>query len=190
MRLLREAIPYAARMQAPGGDYVYKNHSDANLRLQVEATEAKMSALWRINQAYVERVQALFGEMPEVRGEILVYGHLNPYGVDPHNRVTVGADDAATLERCREGLVELRARYYRELAAICERGGAEFIGGEKTADSEIAIFDALGGPEHAPAWLRRRFELRRDAIGAAPRLFSWRAPAPFGGTIPAAPAEA
>ena len=36
MRLIREAIPYAARMQAPDARFVYKNHTDANIRLATD----------------------------------------------------------------------------------------------------------------------------------------------------------
>lgn len=35
MRALREAIPYAARMQQSGGTYGYKSHTDATMRLQI-----------------------------------------------------------------------------------------------------------------------------------------------------------
>lgn len=180
MRLLREAVPYAARMQAPAGNRVYKNHSDANIRLEVDSTAAAMQALWRINTDYVEGVQARFAEDPRLRGEILVYGHLNPQGVDPHNRVTLGSDDDAAFEACRADLVELRANYYRGLADLCGEFNAEFVGGEKTADSEIAIFAALGGPDNAPRALRQRFRMRRAAISRAAALFNWRALPPFG----------
>ncbi len=179
MRQLREAVPYAARMQAPGGRLLYKNHSDANIRLEVDNTASAMESLWRINGDYVDRVEARFREDPKLRGEILVYGHLNPQGVDPHNRVTLGSDDDNAFEACRVDLVELRAAYYRGLAQLCHDSGAEFVGGEKTADSELAIFAALGGPEQAPTALRRRFEMRRATIADAPPMFSWRALPPF-----------
>ena len=179
MRQLREAIPYAARMQAPGGTRVYKNHSDANIRLEVDSTAQTMESLWRINGDYVDGVESRFREDSKLRGEILVYGHLNPQGVDPHNRVTLGSDVEPAFAACRADLIELRAAYYRGLAQLCEESGADFVGGEKTADSELAIFAALGGPDQAPAALRQRFEMRRAAIAAAAPMFSWRAPPPF-----------
>jgi hypothetical protein len=179
MRGVREAIPYAARMQKPAGRLVYKNHTDADLRLAEADVAEAARRLWEINCAYVDSVEEYFGSHAGVAGEILVYGHLNPYGVDPHNRVTLSSDDEAEFRRAREFLIERRASYYRDLAALCETGAATFVGGEKTADSELAIFAALGGPERAPADLYRRYRLQRDAVRGADAIFNWRAPPLF-----------
>jgi hypothetical protein len=157
MRAVREAIPYAARMQQPAGRLVYKNHSDANIRLAAERVLEAAQAAWEINCAYVDAVESYFAAHGDIAGEILVYGHLNPYGLDPHNRVTMSSDDEPAFTAAREFLVEARARYYRELAEMCTGGGGEFVGGEKTADSELAIYAALGGPRKAPEELYRRF---------------------------------
>jgi len=179
MRAVREAIPYAARMQKPAGRLVYKNHTDADLRLAPERVDEGARRLWEINCAYVAAVEAYFASRSGIDGEILVYGHLNPYGVDPHNRVTLGADDEDAFREARAFVVEQRAHYYRELAALCETGAATFVGGEKTADSELAIYAAFGGPEQAPADLYRRFQRQREAVRAARPLFNWRAPPLF-----------
>lgn len=179
MRALREAVPYSARTQASGGRYVYKNHSDANLRMPADQVTEGAEQLWRINCRYVDSVQGYFHQHPEINGQILVYGHLNPYGIDPHNRVTMSGDDAASFEACRDFLVEQRAMFYRELAQLCADGKAEFVGGEKTADSEIGIYRALGGPEHAPPALYRRFCRQRQTIAAAAAMFNWRALPPY-----------
>ena len=176
MRAVREAIPYAARTQAPDGRFVYKNHSDATIRMSAENIEAEFTRLWEINCDYVTRVENYFTQHPKIDGQILVYGHLNPYGVDPHNRVTMSSDDEAAFSQSREFLIDQRASYYRSLAILCESSDAIFIGGEKTADSELAIYDALGGPENAPAALYKRFIKQRDTVKAAAKLFNWRAP--------------
>ena len=112
-------------------------------------------------------------------GEILVYGHLNPYGFDPHNRVTMSSNDEKAFVQGREFLIEQRARYYRSLASLCESSHAIFVGGEKTADSELAIYRALGGPEHSPAALFSRFKRQRATIASAAKIFNWRAPKPY-----------
>jgi len=179
MRAVREAVPYAARTQACDGRLVYKNHSDANIRLPADEIAACAERLWQINSAYIDRVKAYFADATAINGQILVYGHLNPYGVDPHNRVTMSSDDAAAFARCRSFLVEQRAQYYRELAQLCTTSAAEFIGGEKSADSEIGIYQALSGPEHAPAALYHQFQLQRQCIAAAADLFKWRALPPY-----------
>jgi hypothetical protein len=179
MRAVREAVPYTARTQASGGRWVYKNHSDANIRMAAGAVAEGVEQLWRINCRYVEGVQRFFDSHAQIEGQILVYGHLNPYGVDPHNRVTMSADDEAAFGQCRDFLVEQRAHYYRELAELCASGNAEFIGGEKSADSEIAIYRALAGPRNAPAALYDRFRQQCRTIAAASPLFNWRALPPY-----------
>jgi hypothetical protein len=176
MRAVREAIPYAARTQAPGGRFVYKNHSDANIRMPQNDVAANVERMWQINCDYVASVEKHFSQHEEIDGQILVYGHLNPYGVDPHNRVTMSSDDEQAFQRSRSFLVELRAHYYRSLASLCESSNVVFVGGEKTADSELAIYHALGGPGNSPAALRARFNQQRATIKAAASIFSWRAP--------------
>jgi hypothetical protein len=180
MRALREAIPYTARTQAPAGRMVYKNHSDANIRLAADAVAPQVEQLWEINREYIAHVEDYFSRNREIDGQILVYGHLNPYGLDPHNRVTMSSNDEAAFQQARDFLVEQRARYYRSLAALCKASSAIFVGGEKTADSELGIYRALGGPEHAPPALFNRFKQQRATIQAAAAMFNWRAPPPYG----------
>jgi hypothetical protein len=176
MRAVREAIPYAARTQAPCGRFVYKNHSDANIRIPENDVQACVAQLWKINCEYVDSVEQYFREHEKINGQILVYGHLNPYGVDPHNRITMSSDDAEIFAKSRSFLIEQRAHYYRCLAALCQSRNAVFVGGEKTADSELGIYQALGGPENAPAALFARFRQQRATVKAAANMFSWRAP--------------
>jgi hypothetical protein len=179
MRAVREAIPYAARTQAPGGRFVYKNHSDATIRIPPDAVAASVTKLWQINCDYVSSVEIYFSQHEEIDGQILVYGHLNPYGVDPHNRVTMSSDDEDAFQQSRNFLVEQRAHYYRSLATMCESSNAVFVGGEKTADSELGIYHALGGPENSPPALFARFRQQRTTIRAAAKIFNWRAPRPY-----------
>jgi len=179
MRAVREAIPYAARTQAPTGRFVYKNHCDANIRMPRDSVAASAEQLWQINCDYVTSVEQHFSQREAINGQILVYGHLNPYGVDPHNRVTMSSDDEDAFAQSRHFLVEQRAHYYRSLATLCEFTNAVFVGGEKTADSELGIYQALGGPENSPPALFDRFSQQRATIKAAARIFSWRAPKPY-----------
>ena len=176
MRAVREAIPYAARTQAPGGRLVYKNHSDANIRVPTDQVGPVAEQLWEINRHYVASVEQYFADSSEIDGQILVYGHLNPYGIDPHNRVTMSSDNQNAFEKGRDFLIEQRAQYYRSLAALCDAGNAIFVGGEKAADSELGIYHALGGPENSPLALFNRFKQQRATIRAAASMFNWRAP--------------
>ena len=179
MRAVREAIPYAARMQKPAGRLLYKNHTDANIRIDPNQVEKVAEQLWKINCEYVSSVEQHFNQSREINGEILVYGHLNPYGVDPHNRVTMSSDDDAAFQASREFLIEQRARYYRSLAALCDETASIFVGGEKTAHSELGIYKALGGPQNSPAALRNRFRQQQATVEAASITFNWRALSPY-----------
>ena len=179
MRKLREAVPYAARNQQPTGRYQYKNHSDATIRLNPDDIELSMRQLWEINVEYVDAVNRLFTGTVGLHGEILVYGHLNPYGVDPHNRVTMASDDLILFEKTLGQLQSFRDHYYRRLKTLCDETGSQFIGGEKSADSEHRMFTAFGGIENAPDSLREKFLRQAEVIKAAPEMFSWRAIAPY-----------
>ena len=179
MRAVREAVPYTARTQAGSGKLVYKNHSDANIRMAPDTVAEGSERLWRINSNYVGRVQQYFDEEPMITGQILVYGHLNPYGIDPHNRVTMSTDNESAFDRCRDFLVEQRAQYYRDLAELCSSSNAVFVGGEKSADSELGIYQALAGPQNAPVALYEHFKQQRQTIAAASPLFNWRALPPY-----------
>ena len=179
MRAVREAVPYTARTQACSGKWVYKNHSDANIRMASDEVAEVSERLWRINSSYVAQVQQYFDQEPVITGQILVYGHLNPYGIDPHNRVTMSSDDEIAFDHCRDFLVEQRAQYYRDLAELCCSSKAVFVGGEKSADSEIGIYRALAGPQNVPAALYQHFKQQRQTIAAASSLFNWRALPPY-----------
>ncbi|MDH3634416.1 MAG: hypothetical protein OES20_06890 [Gammaproteobacteria bacterium] len=180
MRALREAIPYTARTQVPSGRMVYKNHSDANIRVSAHAVAAVVEQLWEINRDYIARVEDYFDGNREIDGQILVYGHLNPYGLDPHNRVTMSSNSESAFRQARDFLIEQRAQFYRALSALCKDDSAVFVGGEKAADSELGIYLALGGPENAPAALFNRFKQQQATIRRAAKIFNWRAPPPYG----------
>jgi len=179
MRMLREAIPYAARTQRNGEALIYKNHTDANIRLDPQKVQATMTALWQINCDYVASIKNHFQHNPGIDGDILVYGHLNPYGVDPHNRVTMGASDSRVFKLSRDYLIAQRDDYYRELGSLCERFGAQFIGGEKSADSEKEIYRAFGGSQFSPPTLAQRFLRQRARVREASLLLNWRAEPPY-----------
>lgn len=176
MRAVREAIPYAARTQAPSGKLVYKSHSDANIRLAPGCVAIAAERIWQINCEYIDKVEHHFAENSDIDGQILVYGHLNPFGIDPHNRVTLSSDSETAFRRSCDFLRAQRAEFYCALAALCVSADAIFIGGEKTADSELGIYQAFGGPEHAPAALFARFRQQRATVSASAAMFNWRAP--------------
>ena len=175
MRELREAIPFAARVREPEGEFRYKNHTDANVRLNPGNIAGSATALWERNQRYVEGVESLIRGTGGLRGDILVYGHMNPYGVDPHNRLTLSADTQEVMQEAVESATALRAEFYRQLGEMCETTGSRMIGGEKGADSEHAILRAFGNPALAPRELSDKFRRQSETVTASMRNFNWRA---------------
>lgn len=175
MRAVREGIPYAARMQAPKGHFSFKGHTDANIVLNPQCIEEAMRRLWHYNCRYVESVREYFDRTDGVEGEILVYGHLNPVGVDPHNRVTFASDDETVFRRSVRFLDKLKDQFVGNLAQLCEETGCGFSGGEKSAGSEYEMLPGFGDLKNAPPMLAVKVSRHRQQIQAASPLFSWRA---------------
>lgn len=179
MRSVRESIPAAARTQAPQGEFVYKGHTDANIMLDPERVGPTMRELWRVNQEYVNSVEDYFRKSADLRGEILIYGHLNPVGVDPHNRITFACDDEAVYQDAGDYLRCQRNRFFRALGRMCAASKSLYIGGEKSAGTEHQMFPAFNGVDGSPPALREKFARQSKVIRAASPMFNWRAPAPY-----------
>lgn len=175
MREFRESVPFAARTIEPKGKFIYKSHTDGNIRLNADAIYQSMSALWKCNCAFVNSVQQCLDSSSQVDGSILVYGHMNPYGVDPHNRVTFSCDDEDIFNKTKSDIEAQRARFYRNLQQVCIDTGSVFIGGEKGADSEQKILSAFESIEQAPSLLRKKFNQQKQGIQSAGRVLNWRA---------------
>jgi hypothetical protein len=179
MRAVREGIPFAARTLAPKGRFIFKYHTDVNIRLNQDCVADTMDRLWRANQHYVESVAQTIKFHTELTGNIIVYGHLNPCGVDPHNRITLACNDAAIYQHAVADIHAFRDEFVRSLRTLCDDSGSSFIGGEKSAGSEYSLFSAFGGPELAPPLLAAKFKRQCKAIRSASALFSWRAISPY-----------
>lgn len=179
MRAIREAIPSAARTQAPRGRFVFKDHTDATIRLHPDWVESALLSLWEVNLDYVERLRDFFDREPDVSGQILLYGHMNPYGIDPHNRVTMACDDETVFRMATAFLDQQRQAFYLALRDLCDDTGSIFIGGEKGVGSEREILAAFDRFENAPDSLVKKFNIQRDIIQHSPAIFSWRALPPY-----------
>ncbi len=181
MRAVREAIPFAARTRVPQGRFVYKSHTDANVRLNPDGIETAMRRLWHANEQYVASVETYFASTPDLEGEVLVYGHVNPFGVDPHNRITMATNRETVYHAACAHVQAQRARFLLRLQQVCVQTDSTFIGGEKGAGSEaemLMIFKEAG-PDCVPAELADKFDRQREIIRHAPRLFNWRALSPY-----------
>jgi hypothetical protein len=181
MRAVREGVPFAARTQAPKGRFIFKYHTDVNVRLNQDCVADAMDRLWRANQHYVESVEEYIKSHAELSGQIIVYGHLNPYGVDPHNRITLACDDATIYKQAVADIQTFKDEFVCRLRTLCDDSGSGFIGGEKSVGSEYSLFSAFGGPELAPPLLAAKFRRQCKTVRSASDLFSWRAIAPYSG---------
>ena len=114
MRMLREAVPYSWRHMTPPGRFGHKSHSDVNLRLPQTNPAAAMRRIWQAHMAYVARMEEYFAQ--QSGGQVAVYGHLNPIGIDPHNRITFACDDRKTYTRAVDDIHTAQAALVRELA--------------------------------------------------------------------------
>ena len=179
MRAVREGVPFAARTQAPKGRFIFKYHTDINIRLNQDCVADAMDQLWRANQHYVNSVDQYIKSHTELTGQIIIYGHLNPCGVDPHNRITLASDDAVAYQQAIVDINSLRDEFACTLRALCDDSGCRFIGGEKSAGSEYSLFSAFGGPELAPTLLAAKFKRQFETIKQASALFNWRAIKPY-----------
>ncbi len=179
MRALREAIPFAARTQKTKGKYSYKGHTDANIWINPDAVEATTQSLWEINTRYVDAVSTYFADTSSVNGEILVYGHLNPTGVDPHNRITFSCDDTGAYENTVKFLYAKKARFLKELSMLCDKSGSVFVGGEKSAGSEYEMLPLFETIEALPDVLAKKFQLQQQVIQEAAPAYGWRALPPY-----------
>ncbi|MFT5658747.1 MAG: hypothetical protein ACI9KN_002028 [Gammaproteobacteria bacterium] len=179
MRAVREGVPFAARAFAPKGHFIYKGHTDANIHLNPDCVEQCMDRLWRVNQVYVRAVEQIIASIPAVSGQIIVYGHLNPCGVDPHNRITLACDDELMYQQAIIDIHKRRDEFVRQLKILCDETGSKFIGGEKSAGSEYELFSEFKTPEQAPPILAAKFKRQHATIRNASPLFNWRAIAPY-----------
>ncbi|MEM7195959.1 MAG: FAD-binding protein [Pseudomonadota bacterium] len=179
MRSLRESVPYAARNRLPTGAFVYKNHTDATIRISPDDIQNQAEDIWRINCKYVDSVSNYFSENSQIRGDLLVYGHLNPYGIDPHNRVTMACDSEQEYTHSVAKLECFREQYYIDLAHFCASCSAQFIGGEKGAASEAEMLTAWGNSVPTPEQVAVKLTAQRREISRAKPAFSWRAFEPY-----------
>ncbi len=179
MRALREGIPYAARMQCSVGQFNYKSHTDVNICLNPDNVERAMRQLWEVNETYVQAVREFLAGHALISGEIIEYGHLNPVGVDPHNRITFSCDDKRLFNEVVAGIEALRNDYFLSLALICRESDSLFVGAEKCAGSEYAIIPVLADSDALPIELAEKFRRQRLMTHAASPIFNWRAIKPY-----------
>lgn len=175
MRDLRESVSYIARNQEPKGSYSYKGHTDANIWVNPEVLEHCVKNIWQVYLDYIDSVQNYFKSQPLIKGEILVYGHLNPVGIDPHNRITLATENEASFHAAINSLEEFKKKLIFELVGICSNTSSIFTGGEKGTGSDHELLLAFDTPEAAPKPLLEKYRRQKMTIKNASPCFNWRA---------------
>ncbi|MBR9973872.1 FAD-binding oxidoreductase [Magnetospirillum sulfuroxidans] len=181
-RAIREGAPDMARTKArvtpEGRMKPWSTSTDVNISAPADSGAiAAILTAYADYRALVRAIAEQAGEGLEV--ELSAYGHLSPHGIDPHHRVSIFADLGrdAQLESLRQAVLDGKRGLIRDLVRAAQNGGAVITGGEKGVPSLVEIARALGGEEHLPDELRQRLSRARQAVGAAPLHFSFRAPA-------------
>ncbi|MEM7208027.1 MAG: hypothetical protein AAF434_09400 [Pseudomonadota bacterium] len=178
MRAVREGVPFAARMQSPQGKFSFKGHTDGVVRLNPERARISMESVWQANDRFVSTLQGYFHNAKNLRGEVLIYGHLNPFGVDPHNRVTLAADDEEIFDSAVAFVHEQMRSFYRDLDRVCRTTDSIFVGGEKSAASEAEIFEAFE-THSLPRTISDKLAVLSARVQSSSPMFNWRAIHPY-----------
>ena len=179
MRDLREAVSYAARNQAPKNSHSYKGHTDANIWINPALLEPSVKIIWQAYLDYIHCVKSFLSSQPLIKGEILIYGHLNPVGFNPHNRITLATENEALFHAAIKELDAFKKTLINELASICEQSESIFTGGEKGAGSDHELLVAFDDPNSIPRELYEKFTRQKAAIKNASPCFNWRALPPY-----------
>lgn len=183
MRKIREKGPEDAKSQKLkiGEEIVQFQHSEStDINVVVNHVNLrKNSELVLI--CYDEHKKKVLNLLEENKldglvGNLNMYGHLNPQGLDLHYRVTIGENDKENLNKAKSQLKKYYNELVQKIAKICQETDSKFTGGEKGAKSNTAILDSLTGKNISVANdLKERYSLQIKAIENSSPVFNWRA---------------
>lgn len=182
-RAIREGAPDLARTRArvvqEGMLPPWSTSTDINV-IALADSGAAVSVLTAYAD-YRTAIRQLADDMDGngVTVEATAYGHLSPLGMDPHHRVTLLAKKElpVALAANRQAVIACKRMLVRDILHACERDGGTVTGGEKGAPSLVEIVKAAGGESRLPDNLKKALAHYRRLVQAAPRAFSFRAPA-------------
>ncbi len=175
MKTIREGAPDAARSQFANAQFTYKDHTDINIRLNPNNVAHSMKQVVECYQGYETKLNAIINDTQHLQGNVQVYGHFNPQGVDPHCRVSLACDDEKILKNTVIIAKDFFEKLVVDLSKVCTQTGSTLLGGEKGIISNQKILSALqnhGAP--IPAQLLDKFTRQKKAIRGANSMFAWR----------------
>lgn len=176
MKNLREAAPDFSRGQFHEAAFVYKDHTDINIKLNINKPAEDMEAVLTCYETYQNRIKNLIAASDGLKGNVQVYGHLNPQGVDPHYRITLIANSAVQLSEAQEKAEFYYNNLVQELGKVCGKLNCKLNGGEKGWISNNKIIKALmKESDQLPEELLNKFSKQKETILKANSIFNWRA---------------
>jgi hypothetical protein len=176
MKMLREAAPDISRAQFRDAQFVYKNHTDINIQLDINKPAESMETVFSCYERYQKRIELLLEQADGITGNMQVYGHLNPQGVDPHYRLTLVAKTQKQLSAAQGKASELYNILVQEIQVVCSEMNCKLTGGEKGFISNQKVVTALLKNESSlPEELANKFSKQKETILQANSIFNWRA---------------
>lgn len=176
MKMIREGAPELARRQLADALFSYKDHTDINVVLDRKNIKQGAEAIMECYHSYKIRIQKLIEDTENLKGNVQVYGHLNPQGLDPHYRITLVSEDKKVVEDATLKAKNFYAMLVQEINLACQKTGATLTGGEKGIISNLKIIDALTqNNQLVPAGLSDLVSKQKSKIEAANKMFNWRA---------------
>lgn len=179
MRDIRESGPNIAKSQNLNTKLQHSESTDMNVVINRENLGQNSELVLQCYDEHKRKVLELLEkeEKNEVAGNIYMYGHLNPQGLDLHCRVTVGTEDESTMENVKTELKKYYNQLVQKIAGICDETDSKFTGGEKGAKSNVKILESLDGIDiPTTKLLQKNHNKQIKTIQESDFIFNWRAP--------------
>ncbi len=178
MKNIREGAPELARRQFLDAPFCYKDHTDINVQVNLKNTFASTKAIMLCYERYKIKLEQLIESENDLKGNVQVYGHINPQGLDPHYRVTLVSSNKETLDTAEKKARTFYGELVKDISRACKNTGSQICGGEKGIISNMKVLNALKKyEEFIPRELQNRLKQQQKAIAHAHPMFNWRAKA-------------
>jgi len=175
MKVIREGAPELARRQFMDAKFSYKDHTDINVVINLEHCSKSVKAIIKCYEHYKEEIETLIKEENQLRGNVLVYGHLNPQGLDPHYRITICSANESVLLTAKEKAKAAYSNLVKNINQACMETGSKITGGEKGIISNSKIFSSLYHQKSVlPTAFQNQLKKQAMQISQSNIMFRWR----------------
>lgn len=176
MKSIREGAPELARRQFLDTPYSYKDHTDINVIVNPSSTAENVQLFLQCYENYKTKLEDLIEGKEDLQGNVQVYGHINPQGLDPHYRISIAANSEEIVLSAKKKAKAFYAELVRDINTVCKNTSSTICGGEKGIISNMKILNALASKaDDIPLELSKRLQKQQKQIQQANRIFNWRA---------------